>query len=72
MLSFAHAFILNGMGLENDFPNSGSSTAGGLRTENLVSTLVVVSQPVRMCIADSTIHTSGLIQSDISCRFKYP
>ena len=72
MLSFAYDFILNGMWLDNDFPNLESSTAGGIRTENMVLTLVVVSQPVRMCIAKSTIHTSGLIQRDISCRFKHP
>ena len=70
--SFAYDFILNGMGLDNDFPNSESSTSGGLRTENLVLTLVVLSQPERMCIAESTIHTSGLIQRDILCRFKHP
>ena len=64
LLSFAYDFILNGRGLDNDFPNSESSTAGGLRTENLVPTLVVVSQPVRMRIAESTIHTSCLIQRD--------
>ena len=72
MLSFAYAFILNGMGLENDFPNLESSSAGGLRTENLVPPLEVVSQPVRMCIVESTIHTSGLIQRDILCRLKHP
>ena len=59
LLSFAYDFILNGIGLDNDFPNSVSSLAGGLRTDNSVLTLLVVSQPVRMCIAESTVHNSG-------------
>ena len=57
-------------GLDNDFPNSKSSTAGGIRAENLVPTLLVMSQPVRMCIAECTVHNSGLMQRDISFRFK--
>ena len=33
LFSFAYDFILNGMGLDNDFPNSESSTAGGIRAD---------------------------------------
>ena len=58
LLSFAYDLILNGMGLDNGFPNPKSST-GGLRAKNLVPTLLVVSQSVRMCIAESTVHNSG-------------
>ena len=71
LLSFANDFTLNGMGLDNDFRILESSTAGGLGTDNLVPTLLVVSQPVRMCFAKSTVHYSGLMQRDILCRFKH-
>ena len=46
LLNLAYGFFLNRMGLDSDFPNSESSTAGGLRAENLAPTLLVVSQPV--------------------------
>ena len=46
LVGFAYNRILSGMWPDNDFPCSESSTAGGLRAENLVSTLLLVSQPV--------------------------
>ena len=61
LLRFAYDFFLNGMGLDNDFPNSESSTAGGLRAENLVQTLLVVSQPVRMCITETRVQYITLV-----------
>ena len=33
--------------------------------------LLVVSQPVRMCNAGSTVHNCGSVQRDISCRFTH-
>ena len=57
--AYEYNFILNCMGLVNDFPNLESSTAGGLRADNLFPTLLVVLQPVRSCIAESTVHNSG-------------
>ena len=49
------------MTLDNDFPNSESSMAGGLRAENLGSSLLVVSQPVRMCIAKTRVQYITLV-----------
>ena len=40
-------------------------------SRELVPNFLVVSQPIRMCIAVSTVHNSGLMQRDISCRFAH-
>ena len=47
-----------------------SKAAGGLKTDSLVPFLLVVSQPVRMCIAGNTLHNSCFL-SDIRCKGIY-